>query len=301
MTKQELTVRSGEVELAVEDYGGDGPPLVLVHGSGANVRAWDLLVPLLTPRFRVVGYDLRSHGRTSLSRDQSMAANVADIDAICARLELERPFVLGHSWGVPIALSYALAHPECPGVIAVDGITGPFLFGGAPSWELLDSSLADEPMPALKAAELEEWFAIDRREELDLGTDLPWSAWAPLLGRTYREEADGLAHSHPSAQDMRDIVMVQMGGVDAIELYHDIRGAILIVGAAGRGDTHEGALGGADGVTRRQTMIGRLRTLRPALEDVWLACGHAVPLEMPQELARLSADFADRAVVAGNP
>ena len=43
-----------DLVLAVVDYGGDGPPLLLVHGYGHHARLWDPWVPELAERYRVL-------------------------------------------------------------------------------------------------------------------------------------------------------------------------------------------------------------------------------------------------------
>jgi pimeloyl-ACP methyl ester carboxylesterase len=290
---REFVVAGPVGELAVEDHGGSGVPLVLLHGSGANVRAWDLLAPCLRPHFRVVAYDLRSHGRSVLSHDQSLTGNVADVEAVCAALDIERPLVLGHSWGVSIALGYALKHRECRGVVAVDGIVGPFLYGFDESWPELDEGLNGEP-DLRTFAELESWLAEDQREVLGFGPEPSWEAWVPLFQRMFRPSGDDRVCAHPTPDEMRAIVMVQMGGLDPIELFHDTQAPIIVVGASGRDNQHTGALGGRAGTELRQQMLRRLHTLRPNLEEVWLSCGHSVPLEMPETLAKLTTDFAGR-------
>ena len=45
---------------------GEGPPLFLIHGIGAARNTWAKLMPILTPFFTVVTYDLRGHGESPL-------------------------------------------------------------------------------------------------------------------------------------------------------------------------------------------------------------------------------------------
>jgi pimeloyl-[acyl-carrier protein] methyl ester esterase len=55
-------------ELYVE-VKGHGPPVVLLHGWGLNVRVWDSLIPELTRDFQVIGIDLPGHGRSPWSEN----------------------------------------------------------------------------------------------------------------------------------------------------------------------------------------------------------------------------------------
>src|SRR4051794_21622592 len=93
---------------------GEGPDVVMVHGITGNLAVWHLqLVPALAERCRVLTYDLRGHGYsdappTGYSPDD-MATDLLDLlDA----MEIERPTVIGHSYGADVALYLAANHPE---------------------------------------------------------------------------------------------------------------------------------------------------------------------------------------------
>ena len=43
---------------------GAGPPVMLIHGVGADGSSWDAIAPALVPRFTVLRLDLRGHGRS---------------------------------------------------------------------------------------------------------------------------------------------------------------------------------------------------------------------------------------------
>jgi pimeloyl-ACP methyl ester carboxylesterase len=90
---------------------GDGPPLVLVHGSPAEGRAWGRVARHL-PDFRVLTPDLPGYGGSAPLRDRigtaAMAAAVAAVlDAAGAPA-----WLAGHSYGGNVALHAALARRE---------------------------------------------------------------------------------------------------------------------------------------------------------------------------------------------
>nr|WSY51521.1 alpha/beta hydrolase [Streptomyces sp. NBC_00886] len=92
---------------------GRGTPLVLCHGGPG---LWDMsedVAGMLDSRATVVRWDQRGGGRSEPSAGPwTIDRFVADLDAVRRHFALERPVLLGHSWGASLALSYALAHPE---------------------------------------------------------------------------------------------------------------------------------------------------------------------------------------------
>jgi pimeloyl-ACP methyl ester carboxylesterase len=93
---------------------GEGPDVVMVHGITGNLAVWHLqLVPALADRARLLTYDLRGHGRSDTPpTGYSLDDMAGDLLGLLDALELERPVVVGHSYGADIALYLAAAHPE---------------------------------------------------------------------------------------------------------------------------------------------------------------------------------------------
>lgn len=113
------TFRAGPVTLYYEVRGsGTGTPLMMVNGGPGFDHmyvhcsaAWDALAL----KRRVVFYDQRGNGRSSaLKPGQSctLADQIADLDALRARLGCDRIDLIGHSWGGYLVMAYASRHPE---------------------------------------------------------------------------------------------------------------------------------------------------------------------------------------------
>jgi pimeloyl-ACP methyl ester carboxylesterase len=96
--------------------GGDGPPVVLVHGLGGSARNWVDVVPLLTPRYRVVAVDLPGHGGSPApARGAAVADYVGAVREAIERSALPAPLVVGHSFGAHVTASLAVSSPGLVG------------------------------------------------------------------------------------------------------------------------------------------------------------------------------------------
>lgn len=122
---EDLFVDSGGVRVAVRDYGGDGVPVVLVHGHFGNLGSFDVLAPLLADRVRAVAYDQRGHG-WSESGPVSVRAFADDLAAVVSALHLTSPVLYGGSFGTLVCLGYFLEGGEARGFISEDGRVADF-------------------------------------------------------------------------------------------------------------------------------------------------------------------------------
>ena len=95
---------------------GQGPAVVLVHGHGADLRLWELQVPALVEAgYRVIRYDVRGHGRSTVAPTgytwQNYALDLRDLLAH-PTIAVPRAHVVGLSMGGGIALQFALDFPD---------------------------------------------------------------------------------------------------------------------------------------------------------------------------------------------
>jgi pimeloyl-ACP methyl ester carboxylesterase len=101
---------------------GAGPPVVMVHGAPADSRTWQWMLPELTQHHTVIAWDAPGFGRSSDIDESWRAARFADsLAAFVAALGLERPHLVGHSFGTMVALSLFERHPAVPASLVLIG------------------------------------------------------------------------------------------------------------------------------------------------------------------------------------
>ena len=93
-----------------------GETIVLVHGNGSLVEDFLVsgLVDRLRTRNRVILFDRPGYGHTPAPADREWTAEAqaAVLVGACDALDVTAPVVVGHSWGVLVALAWALDHPR---------------------------------------------------------------------------------------------------------------------------------------------------------------------------------------------
>ena len=113
--------------------GGEGPPLLLVHGWPENWYAWRLVMPALARDFEVIAVDQRGMGLTEKPRDGYDAGTLAgDLIALMDALGHERFAVVGHDTGYIISYALAADHPDRVARVALAEIPGPPVVASSP-------------------------------------------------------------------------------------------------------------------------------------------------------------------------
>ena len=105
------------------DWGGSGQPIVLLHGLASTCHIWDMVAPILAEDNAVIALDQRGHGVSAKPDDGYDFTTVSkDLLDLIQYRNMERPIVVGHSWGADVALEFAVAYPEIAcGICFVDG------------------------------------------------------------------------------------------------------------------------------------------------------------------------------------
>ena len=101
---------------------GEGPPLVLLHGGWVDSRMWRPQLEALARDFTVTAWDTPGCGRSSDPTGDWAMADYADcLAAWLNAARIERPHVLGLSWGGALALELYSRHPQVPSSLLLAG------------------------------------------------------------------------------------------------------------------------------------------------------------------------------------
>jgi haloacetate dehalogenase len=270
--------------------GGDGPPLLLLHGYPQTSAMWHRVAPGLTGRFTVVAADLRGYGGSARPPSDpghhaySKRVMAADMVQVMAGLGFGSFAVAGHDRGGRVAYRMALDHPAVVTRLAVLDIVPTHVM-----WQRMDSEFAMATFHWLFLAQ------PDGLPEKLIGADPAWwvreklrrwaadpDAFAPEALEEYVRCFSDPAAIHASCEDYRAGATVD-DQHDAADLGRR-RIACPVL-----------ALWGDHGIARRAE--DPLAAWRPWCDDVTghgVPGGHFLPEEAPAEtLAALERFFSE--------
>jgi pimeloyl-ACP methyl ester carboxylesterase len=102
----------GGLNFHYTDWGGDGPPLVMLHGLSGHARTWDHTAAALSDRYRVLALDQRGHGDSDWAPQYGISAMARDLLAFLDALQLREVTLMGLSMGGLVSFVFTAAHPE---------------------------------------------------------------------------------------------------------------------------------------------------------------------------------------------
>jgi magnesium chelatase accessory protein len=128
-------VQAGGIRWHVQTM-GEGPCLLLLHGTGSGSFSWRGLMPLLSPYFKIIAPDLPGHVFTSRGPEGSLSLNgmTEGIRALMLQLNLTPQVIAGHSAGAAIAANLVLQQRSLQATQLI-GLNPAWLpLPGLPSW-----------------------------------------------------------------------------------------------------------------------------------------------------------------------
>jgi len=267
------------VEIALLDWGGDGPLIFMHHANGFCAGTLGLIAQALVPRFRVIGMDARGHGDSSKPEDPAAYAwhhFAADYLAVAERLADEcgggRVAVgLGHSFGGTSVLGAAAQRPELFGrLVLVDPVI--------------------PPPPAMLAAYDADPARVSRISRLVEGARNRRSVWPSFAdARAHFAQRSLFADWLPEALDLYVEHGLRQRTDGQVELRCPGHLEAMVFSSSGRLDVED--------LARRATVPAivlwakqgdfppvvyqRVFAAMPSARIVAVECGHLVPMERP--------------------
>ena len=100
------------VTLQYNEYGEDGPPLIVLHGLFGSARNWASIARALAETHHVYALDLRNHGASERAMTMTYEEMAEDVAGFMTEHDIENATVMGHSMGGKVAMRLALDAPE---------------------------------------------------------------------------------------------------------------------------------------------------------------------------------------------
>ena len=258
------------------DWGGEGCPVLLLHGLASTCHIWDLVAPLLARHFRIVAMDQRGHGQSAqVEGGYDFATVLGDAAAMIEHLGWERPIIAGHSWGADVALELAVTKPDqVAGLIFVDG--GTIDISNRPGWTL--EQAREEMAPPIFTGFTPQMMRERVESGGRFGPNAPPETTEAVLAN-FRVLEDGTIQSNLRRENHLRII-------DALwdhkprELYPRLKCATLMLPARqSTADAHERRF-------RREESMAKAESLLPRSKTVWMEDSiHDVPLQRPALVA----------------
>ena len=270
-----------------EDLSKDKPLFILLHGWQDNAASFSVLFPLLTPHFSVIAIDLSGHGLSTSRGEEdyfSFWDYLDDLNQWIAHLQVKSCWLLGHSLGALLSVSYAASMPEMvDGLILIEGLAPLYEEPECCALRLRQGLLSRQRYR--KKQQRSNSFnmktvnkALERRSAINqLSTD----CLMPLVIRgtkavdntDHRELGIAWRHDHKLRSDS----LFRMTKSQSFQLCQSVQASIL-------------SCVGTSGFDRLRDPTGE-KTWFPSLQQIELTGGHHCHLEEPEALCRAITHF----------
>jgi pimeloyl-ACP methyl ester carboxylesterase len=274
MTTSEV-VSSDGVKLAVRDLGGRGRALLLVHGLASSSHIFDLVAPRLLEDFHVVAYDQRGHGESGKpSSRYGFDCVASDATEVIDALGLDRPIVLGHSWGANVVLELSVREPSLvSGAILLDG--GFSSMRDQMGWRTAKESLAPPPIAGMHVEDFLSMVRGFMSRSLEVTPEIEAVALSLM-----RIDRDGRIRPRLSrANHLR--ILHALWAQDVRGLLARVSVPTLVVGTR-RSDTPDDD---REFIESKAAAAGEISRLDGPVRFEWIEGIHDVPLQHPDAVA----------------
>ena len=270
------------------DWGGDGEPMLALHGLASSAHWYDIVARLLRDRYRIIAPDQRGHGQTTQAASGYDWHTLSDdlaalLDHISAEIPGFREPVaaLGHSWGGHVVSNFAAHYPDRVQRIVM--IDGGFLDGRLfpePTWE----AFSDRLRPRNVTGDREEF--LNRLREQMAGW---WNSEIERIVQTMvYEDEDGQIQDILRPENQAQVIRAMWDDPCSSTLPRVQCPALMIAA----GPVPERA--NSDFAQLRRRMVGAAESALPNGRAHWIPeTVHDIGYHKPEELARVILEFLD--------
>lgn len=275
----------GALRLNAHIQRGTKTPFVLVHGLTSNARTWDGVAERLAEHgHTVVAIDQRGHGLSDKpDHGYTFETVTEDLLLLCQALKLERPILVGQSWGGNVALAFGARYPDvAQGIGFVDGGYIDLQLRPDSSWERISKELRPPNLLGTPRSVMKERFAsfhpdwdeagiegsLANFETLPDGTIRPW-----LTLERHMQILRALWEQRPS------------------ELYPQVKSPVLIAAAS-----NSNSAGRAN--VKQQQVEAATQGLASASIHWFENTDHDIHVHRPETLAQLFIDTYESGIWA---
>jgi pimeloyl-ACP methyl ester carboxylesterase len=285
---EEKWAKVNGLDMRYLDWGGDGEPLLALHGLASSAHWYDIVARLLRHRYRIIAPDQRGHGQTTQAASGYDWHTLSDdLAELLAHVSVEIPgfgqpvAALGHSWGGHVVSNFAAHYPgRVRRIVMIDG---GFLDGRLfpePTWEAFSGRLR----PRNVTGDREEF--LNRLREQMAGW---WNSEIERIVQTMvYEDEDGQIQDILRPQNQAQVIRA-MWDDPCSRTLPQVQCPALLIAA---GPMPERA--NSDFAQLRNRMVGAAEAALPNGRAHWIPeTVHDIGYHKPEELARVILEFLD--------
>lgn len=283
MLSRDATLRELATEHGTLRYheAGDGPPLLLLHGSGPGVSGWQNyrgVLPALAERYRCLALEFPGFGVSDPAEGHPMVTAPKSVLDLMDGLGLDATAVIGNSMGGIVAVNLAIAQPERFSRLVTIGGVGVPLFSPSPA-EGINLLMEFAANPTRER--LVEWLHSMVFDRNLVTEELIEERWA--LATDAASLATARAMYSREAFETRQAATAASGRPPYWAMLHKVRAPTLLT------------WGRDDRVSPLDTAIVPMRTIPRAELHVFPNCGHWTMYEQQEAFCSTVLAFLARA------
>ena len=263
-------------------------PIVLLHGLASSSQIWDSVAPLLAESSRVIALDQRGHGQSDKpDTGYGFGSVVGDLDAFLRELDIERPILVGHSWGANVALEYAATYPgRVAGLVLVDGGLEELPSQEETTWEQIERDMAPPDLTHFTPREL-----VAQVKEWEWGTFWNDQVEAAVLSLFEVDERGKVKPRLSKTNHLRILRAIWQQRLATV--YPTVAAPVLIVPALNTDDV--------EAIERKRAKVAQAEALLRSTRVHWFEeTYHDIPLQRPRELTAVIESFLTDRVTSGD-